>query len=344
MHNVGICSCTNKEEDCWGNQLVYRVQASAMLVYLILIILVVSGCGSGAAHAYPVMKFFVVVVFALVFMFLPNMIFSGFGAFSDVASAIFLVVQTVPLIDFAYTWNEKWSNNARQIQVTTYNLTRYNKWHYAILIASALLLIGAMVGASLFYSFWPDEWWLITLAMILSTVFLIISITEWCKHGSLLTSSVFMAYSVWLTYEAINMSPDSVGDTTLHGMMKWMGLAICAFSLVLFAVLPSLGGSNNDREQAPPHVEADVPTEKDDRANPLAERDAHAESSDSTVSTKPFVMQCAVHAAATVYVSAVLAPFANSAMFYSSSAALVLALFLYGWSLVAPQVLRNREF
>lgn len=41
-------------------------------------------------------------------LFLPNELWTAFGSWATALSAIFLVAQSIVLIDFGYTWNETW--------------------------------------------------------------------------------------------------------------------------------------------------------------------------------------------------------------------------------------------
>lgn len=39
-----------------------------------------------------------------------------------------------------------------------------------------------------------------------SLILLVVSITDWCEHGALLTSAVVMAYTIWLICESLAVS------------------------------------------------------------------------------------------------------------------------------------------
>jgi len=321
--SVGVCECRSALGPCWEDQLIYRAEAAVMLLYVGLMLLVVSGCGAGAAHAYPVLKFFVVFGATAAFLFLPNQLFSAFGFFSGIASGVFLVIQTVPLIDFAYTWNESWFSFGMGARRVHFSSRGFNGWMAMIIVASIFLLTCALSGIIHLYIVWPEVWWLVTSAMVISLALLVVSITEWCEHGALLTSSAVMAYSVWLCYEVVGAAPSSSDDHALAAVLKWVGIIISSCTLAAFAFMPSLGS-----------------TAATEAALPIAEGD----SATQDVSSADFVVQCAVHAAASVYVASVLAPCLNSATFVARTVALFMSLILYGWTLVAPKVLTSRAF
>merc|ERR1712196_279827 len=107
----GICECS--DGSCFQDQVVYRIEAAATLVFFFLLTLVVSGCGNAAATRAPFAKFLLVLIAALVFLFIDNKVYTGFSTFAGIASGFFLMGQTLLIIHFAYTWNETWHTYAR---------------------------------------------------------------------------------------------------------------------------------------------------------------------------------------------------------------------------------------
>eukprot|EP00928_Gymnodinium_smaydae_P089232 TRINITY_DN73220_c0_g1_i1.p1 TRINITY_DN73220_c0_g1~~TRINITY_DN73220_c0_g1_i1.p1 ORF type:complete len:419 (-),score=46.93 TRINITY_DN73220_c0_g1_i1:210-1406(-) len=324
LRTLGICECVSADSTCWSTQLVYRTQASATLVYILLIIFVVSGCGDRAAHEAPGMKFVGVFVFMVASLILPNAIFGVFGTLANIASGAFLVVQTIPIIDFAYWWNESWLQRGLAARRITFSAEALDTWKIAILFASLILLILTALGTAHLCMTWPQVWWLSISALVITFHLMVLSITEWCEHGSLLTSTFMMAYATWLCYAAVVEIPDLAMADTMRIKIKWCGIAVCAFSLGAFAFMPSLGS-----------------TAATEAAVPIAEGDARVLDG---VAGIDFIVQCGVHAAASLYVASALVPSASSISFGAHAAAVYVSLLLYAWTLVAPKILTGRSF
>ena len=199
LGRLGVCGCTADQDPgrCWSEQLVFRVEAACAAVFLTLLIMTVSGCAHGASRTYAVAKFMAIASIGLVSLFFDNGLFSGFGALASTASSIFLVAQAVLLIDFAYTWNETWWAKALACRrnIGPNGIQGYRTWMVAILVASALLLLGSVASSAYLYDSFSDNHGRVVniVAVVIALLLLLVSITSWCEHGALLTSSVVMA-------------------------------------------------------------------------------------------------------------------------------------------------------
>merc|ERR1712008_664092 len=107
---------------------------------------------------------------------------------------------TLLLIDFGYTWNTTWFTNVVAAQRENAGGNMQCAWQTGILGSAALLLIAAVVGAFWLWKTWTtgDAESIIIGSMMLSLLNLVLSITDWCVHGALLTSTLIMAYGTWL--------------------------------------------------------------------------------------------------------------------------------------------------
>lgn len=343
----GICACNGEDRlACWSEQLVYRTEASVAVVFAALLLMALSGCAQGAARSHSVAKFMLVVLFGLISLFLPNTAFSTFGTVATSASVVFLVAQTVLLIDLAYTWNEHWYANALQARQREISHAGEKRWLGAIIASSMLLLLGS-VAACIYLCVTTED---ITGrvvnvgAMVLSGILLVVSIQEWCSHGALLTSAVVMAYSMWLVLEALAVLPAHGGPRS----PTWVGLVVCSISLVSFARGSGITAfSSSNVGQTGLGGAALVTLESGSAGATGADADPSEASSSADaahVDPKGFAVQCALHAAAALYIAASLAPKEGRVTFASHVAAVFLSLTLYGWSLVAPKLLTNRDF
>lgn len=350
LDTVGICAChqlkSDKQGDCYGDQFVNRAEASVLLVYAFLLILCVSGCAKQAAKYFPAGKFVAMLVIMFALLFIPNEVADVFGQTAGIASSIYLVAQTVLLVDFAYTWNENWHHRALEAHRREVGSRGYRLWLAAILISSGLLLVAGLVGCvslSVQYTT-AGAHTLVIVAFLASLVLLLLSITDWCEHGALLTSSLVTAYTMWLCYEALAMLPATSEFTPPAPLPRWVGLAICAVSLTAFAFSAGMAGAREQggRNQALVAVEEGAGASA--TASTTSEAGESGESSSGGLDNVDFTVQCLVHTVAAFYVASSLAPTKGWITLGCRIAAVALSLVLYGWSLVAPKVLTNRSF
>jgi len=322
----GICECDHEEDasSCWADQSIYRAQAGGTLVYLVLLILYISGCKDGASRSYSIGKFMAVAVLWLIGLFFPNTMFTTYGEIVTVTAAAFLVLQSVLLIDFAYTWNEVWHTQAEDARRRDIFGHGYRNWLIAIVASAALLFIAALVIEGMLLKMYVSGRAMVICAMILTIVCLVVSVTEWCEHGNLLASCVVAIYIAWLLSETFAVMP----STTLALFPSWVGLAICCVSLVVLMKGISL----------------DPSAQAGGAAAPVSIESGTSEETGADSDRWGFALHCCVHVAATMYIAAALAPSRGMAPFISHAIAVFLCLLLYAWSLVAPKVLTNRQF
>jgi len=344
MGELGVCSCKS-DSKCWFDQLIYRTEASGVAVFVALIIMSVSGCAEGAARAYSVAKFMAVVVLVFISLFLPNKVWTDFGSWATALSAIYLIAQSIVLIDFGYTWNEIWYKNALEANRRQAGSKGYRLWLGGMLLSSAALVLGALsMSIYLFVDFQDASSRAVNAcAMILSIVLLVVSITDWCEHGALLTSAVVMAYTIWLICESLAVSPYE----TLK-LPTWAGLLLCFFSLFSTVLGSGFGGQETSGTSAPPaRAPALMEVEAGEGASAAATTTQPEEASSPRMTSSEawqFAAYCVIHAAAALYVASSLAARTGPTTYALRVSAVFLSLALYGWSLIAPKVLTNRRF
>jgi len=344
--DIGVCECyqgSTYQSSCYGDQLIYRTEGAVLVVYLFLLILSVSGCSKHAAKDCPAGKFLGLIVLIIVLFFVPNYIFSAFGSVAGCLSAIYLVAQTVLLMDFAYSWNEAWHSNA-QTALSNINSQGYRMWLIAIVVAAAAWFILSLVECILLCISFETGGAraLILITFFLAVALLVLSITEWCKHGALLTSCVVLAYLMWLAYEALTMLPyywsSSPSIWYENLLLRRIGLGVCTVSLTAFAYSTSF----SSRE--PAVHQASLAEQGEARTLATESHDEDVEDVPEGLDTSDFAVQCSVHAAAAIYIASALAPARSPLTFAARTAAVAVSLLLYGWTLVAPMVMKNRAF
>jgi len=306
---VGPCNC-DTDHLCWTNQMVYRVELAGFVVFSLYAALAVGGCVLGAQESIP--GFLVVPVLSMFFILVPNSIFEYYGSFSVAASVVFLIVQTVLMVDFGMVCNDR-----------IFGTGGGDRTAKIVLVSiSSVFLLGALALAICLFLGWGffEGGWLVALSLFLSLALLVCSITDWCEQGNLFCSSLVTAYSVWLAYEAL-ITQTSRDPYSSPDFAKWVGLIIASITLVASMFGSGLGVGVGDAREG------------------ILE-----ESSGGDVNKKVFGIQASVHAFATLYVTTVLAPTQSTVGFVFHVLGLFGSLLIYGWILIAPKVLSNRGF
>jgi len=322
--DLGICSCqeSTASEDCWSEQLVYRAAAATCAVYMFLVLLALSGCAVGAARYYTAGKFLAVIVLWIASLLAPNGAFNTFGAVASFLSSLFGVVQCVLLLDFACTIHEIWFGAARRSR-------NRGSHEQSIIAASLALVITAWVSAVVLWWVFPQARGVIFATQAGSLLLLVVSITDWCEHGTLFTSAVMMLYSTWLLSEA------------LQSQLQWPRLAMCAATVLL--ILQSFtsdtqteGLSQGFLAGAGAGGDASVDVDASDPAAPMTKQELRS-----------FILQSLMHAVVPLYCCSILAPHAaqtHGLAFTGNILVLFLSLLIYAWHLVAPKILTGRHF
>lgn len=342
LDDVGVCQC-DADHGCWRYQMIYRVQCSGFLVFTGIALMAVSGCSDGAAHGFPVLKFMLVPLLATGFLFVPNNVFEFYGNFANVVSTLFIAAQAILLIDFGYTWNETWMGNsidARRRDIASHG--GYKNWQTGILVASAALFLGSLAADIILLVKFKHGWWVVMVSLVMSLVWGFVSILERIAHGNLLTSCVVMGYAVWLTTEALFARPGNQHIRPL--LLQWIGLAIASISLVSAAFGEGLGVNKKKEALAADDTAAAV--EEGENPDEVAQPPANIGSADDAgpFDKRDFITQSTIHATAVLYITVEIAPISSWVAFTFRTSGLIATFLLYGWTLVAPYMLKNRHF
>ncbi|CAK0861957.1 unnamed protein product [Prorocentrum cordatum] len=330
---LGICECAGSEA-CWADQLVYRVEAAGVMVFLFLLLMAASGCVQGAVFKNTVGKFMAMLFIPLALLAVPNTVLRAYGEVATASSAAFLVMQAVPLIDFGYSWSETWfrkAEDARRAAERRGDFQSFPWWKAGILAAAAALFIGSIAASVYMFIASPEVGArsVTTAAWGVAAALTVVGIT--CvDDGPLLTSCVVMAYAAWLTWEALATLPSGGGPR----LPPWAAVTTCLASLLWFS-------RGTTRAALPAGQEPLIIAALPGPAPPPGSADA---ATFGVQGSKEFVVQCAMHAAAGIYITAALAPRASALAYGLRVAAVFLSLALYCWVLVAPHVFPNRTF
>jgi len=325
---AGICACEGQLDPyyCYRDELAFRAGVSSLIIYLLLVALTIQGslstlwnargCQRVAALAAVALIQFVLLLIALC---LPSGLFLAVDNVGMFGAAAYRVMQAVLFMDWAYNLNDQLYDNAVQMRRRLVDGSAFTWRLGAMVVASGLLLLGSLIAAIFLCINEPEVTWCVVASVIGSLFLLIVSITNWCEHGSLMTSSVMLAYTVYLCHQVAEIRPD-VGDhedddvpTTLYGLL------VPACSLGYFAISSS-------------------------PARHLAGRHTSIGDADDAFDSNDFLLRCGVHCLADFYVTSCLAPRVSWLRFNVRAVTVFVCIVVYGWSLVAPKILSARSF
>lgn len=241
-----VRQATGEPPEAWfGEQAVYRVSLGNFCFFG-LMSLVLVGVRTTAdprdrhiQHGSWAIKGFLWLLFNILPFFLPNAAIDAYGWVARVLSGIFLVIQMLLLLDFAYAWSDSWVN------------TEDNRWLVALLVCTLGCFAGAftVIGFS-FKWFHPASAgdcslnvFLITLTLILGLAYSALALHPSVTHGSLLCSAVIFFYCSYLTFSAMSSEPQgyecngrSSAQAAAGQAATATGMAVTLLSVVYSAV------------------------------------------------------------------------------------------------------------
>ncbi|CAE5966316.1 unnamed protein product [Arabidopsis arenosa] len=281
--------------------------------------------------------------------FVPNVIVSIYGTLSKFGAGAFLLVQVVLLLDATHNWNDSWVEKDEK------------KWYIALLVISIVCYIATYAFSGiLFIWFNPSgqdcglNVFFIVVPMILAFVFAIIALHP-AVNGSLLPASVISVYCAYVCYTGLSSEPH---DYVCNGLNK--SKAVNASTLILgmlttvLSVLYSAlrAGSSTTFLSPPSSPRSSVKDSLLEDPEDGKKKSGEAEARPVSYSYSFFHI---IFALASMYAAMLLSGWTDS----SESATLIdvgwtsvwvkictgwVTAVLYIWTLIAPLILRDREF
>eukprot|EP01064_Diplonema_japonicum_P019219 TRINITY_DN2790_c0_g1_i1.p1 TRINITY_DN2790_c0_g1~~TRINITY_DN2790_c0_g1_i1.p1 ORF type:complete len:412 (+),score=54.35 TRINITY_DN2790_c0_g1_i1:59-1294(+) len=212
------------DDYCLASTLTFRLSFSLFIFFFIHAIMSTGFArhclGDVNFHSFIVngMIIKVVLLIVLIFIscFIPFDFFVGYGWLAFCMSILFLLIQSVILLDFAYGWNEKWIPSDG-VYETEEDASRYRMW---TIICTFLMFSGGVVLCSLMYKwFSPDgcpsedknlRLFFITLTLLFGLLGGLAS--AGIERGSILISNFAFIYCSLMTYSAIRSRGEEACD------------------------------------------------------------------------------------------------------------------------------------
>jgi len=340
---------TGYELSCKKNQSVLRFSFSLVIFYTIQLIFL--RVDINYFDNYWPMKTFVFAGIVIGLFYADPRVFdlNGYGWYARIAGFLFLILQQVILLDFAYQWNETFLQYSED-NVVSQKISGMDKWKCFILFASLLLFITSIILISIM--FWqfsgPDcrnNEAIISLTLILpfiSTMFQLFCTDQ----GSILTSAIMTIYATWICYASITLNPLSECNPTLdtgknRHVSEGIGMAILAISLAwttrnTIRKIPNIKGTTINLSI----LEGDEISEKDEQLY----KNALTESSLVFILVSSFYAMVLTNWDTLQQNSTYENPKTGYAAMWIQATAQWIAIVFYFWSLIAPKLFPDRDF
>jgi hypothetical protein len=174
-------------------------------------------CYEGAFKGFWGVKICVLACLVVACFFMPDAVFTQDGAYAWIArifSGFFLVIQVLILIDFAYTWNEQWVQNAYEGSLSDGEPSN-NRWLIGLVASAFALFLSSVIGIVLLFVYYAgtcadsQAFVSVTLLLVLgSTVLALFRHQIIGVEGAVLPSAVVSFYAVFLTWQALQSNPN----------------------------------------------------------------------------------------------------------------------------------------
>ena len=252
--NVWLEGCPEDlEQKCLSSQVLFRF--SFALVCIFTINLIGTTIAIDFYDKHWALKYLSFVGCIVGFYYASPAVFDlhGYAWFARIAAFFFLLLQQIILLDFAYTWNEKWVAKAQD------DPENGNKYLIGLLVAAFFLFVISIIGIVVMYHYFQkctSNIVIISLTLFfgfLATIFQLF----FTDHGSILTSSIIVAYCTYICYSAISLNPDEECNPTLStgyqnfSVVVGMTLTIVSVSWATSSTISKVPGASLNVQDSP---------------------------------------------------------------------------------------------
>lgn len=326
---------------------------------------------AGIQNGFWGLKYLIVIGGIIGAFFIPE---KSFGPtwmyFGMIGGFLFIIVQLILIVDFAHSWAEAWVGN--------YEETESKGWYFALIGITLLNYALAITGIVLLYVFYSksdgcdlNKFFIsfnLILCVIVSGVSILPSVQENLPRSGLLQSSVVSLYVTYLTWSTVSNSPelecrrgflgiDPSNTTGKNAQMGFDSQSIIGLILWMCCVLYSSlrTASSSSKITMSEHVLVKDNGAGNDGDHDGGESGKKVWDNEEEIVAYNWSFFHVMFALATLYVMMTLTNWykpnssletlnANSASMWIKGISSWLCLALYTWTLVAPRILRDREF
>ncbi|XP_044750597.1 probable serine incorporator isoform X2 [Coccinella septempunctata] len=370
----------NCQDTFVGYLAVYRL-SFALCVFFLFMALIMVGVRSsrdpraGIQNGFWGLKFLIVIGIAIGSFFIPQGTFFGsvWMYFGMIGGFMFILIQLILIVDFAHTWAESW--------VEKYEENESRGW-YAALVGATLTMYGLVIaGVVLLFIFFSksgdcglNKFFIsfnLILCVVISVISIMPSVQEKLPRSGLLQSAIVSLYVIYLTWSALSNSPDTECNPGILNIVTGgkkntgsfdtesiIGLAIWT-CCVLYSSLRTasnsskITGSDNILVKDTGDSDSTYNCNTDHNDEEKGNNKVWDNEEEGTAYSWSFFH--VMFALATLYVMMTLTNWyspnsslktlhANYASMWVKITSSWLCIALYGWSLLAPLILSDREF
>ncbi|XP_018325873.1 probable serine incorporator isoform X2 [Agrilus planipennis] len=335
---------------------------------------------SGIQNGFWGLKYMLIIGGIIGAFFIPE---GSFGQtwmyFGMIGGFLFILIQLILIVDFAHSWAESWVGNYEETESKKWyiGLLFCTFLNYALTIAGIVLLFINFTKAhscdlnKFFISF------NLILCVIVSIVSILPAVQEKLPRSGLLQSSVLSLYVTYLTWSSVSNSPDQecnpgllgivgAGATNQVGFHKESIIGLIVWLLcVMYSSIRSASSSSkltmsdkvldNDKSALGNDKSVLVDNEGNEHPNDGGESGGKVWDNEEDEVTYSWSFFHVMFALATLYVMMTLTNWykpnsslntlnANAASMWVKIISSWLGIALYAWSLLAPIILRDRDF
>ncbi|CAB3990537.1 probable serine incorporator [Paramuricea clavata] len=248
--------CSSDENKCdnfVGYLAVYRVcfAMAAFFFLLTLIMFKVQTSKDGRAkfqNGFWIVKILLYLGLITAAFFIPKgnfgkawMYIGMFGGF------LFILIQLILLIDFAYKWNQSWMEK--------WEVNGQKKYIYGLAVATGAMYLISLVGFVCLFIFYTkssgcrlNKFFLsfnLCLSVLVSVTAILPKVQEGQPNSGLLQAGLITLYTTYLTWSAISNNPDAECNTSISSGFQSHSViaAIVMFVMVIYSCLRTSSSS-----------------------------------------------------------------------------------------------------
>jgi len=286
-----LSKCTEAPEDeamCYGTLAVYRISFGLALFHLLMSLLMIGVSRRGDPRTtiqdgwWGVKIIFLVGVIVGAF-FIPNPFFDYFGWIALVASALFIIVQLLLLVDFAHGWADSWIGKYEESE-------EGDRTWFVLLLGTTIVLYTFSVAASIVmiiffcHSGCTKNIAFLTMNVILCFFISFMSIhpkvQDANKRSGLLQSAVITAYSTYLIWSSMMSDSSSCNPWYQSAGASHVSVLIGAIFTIIAVCYTTIRAANSvgsvDASESAPLMKEEEGTESEPEKEKETDKDADA--------------------------------------------------------------------
>lgn len=219
-------------DKCKAQSAVLRVSFALAIIFILQIVGTI-GYTRFFDHVW-IPKILLYIGLVIGFFFTDEDVFNlnGYAWVARILGFCFIIVQSLIVIDVAYSWNEKWLEYSNE-------LNGGEVWKTGLMIVSIALftLSGISIGVMFeYFSGCPDNDVILSLTVIGPFICTVTQIFYTEDNASLLTSAIMTTYITYICYASITLNPDVECNPTLatkyQTLSTILGLSVTAIGIL----------------------------------------------------------------------------------------------------------------